>query len=78
LPIKKEIADGLVDIRQKLKELIKTNQSREDLAKLKEHEFYLDLEELERLQKESDAEILKVFEYIYKNLKLFKSTNLKL
>lgn len=60
LPIQKEIVKSLSDIKIKLKELIKTNQDREDIAKLKEHEFYLDLEELERLQKESDSEILKV------------------
>ena len=36
------------------------NQSRDELSKLKEHEFYLDLEELERLHKEADSEILQV------------------
>lgn len=60
LPIKKEIINGLADIKVKLKELMDINQSREDLAKLKEHEFYLDLEELERLHKEADSNILKV------------------
>ena len=44
-----------------------TNSGREELAKLKEHEFYLDLEELERLHKEADNEILKViiFQFIF-------------
>ena len=55
-----DISRGLVDIKQKLQELLKLNLTREDLAKLKEHEFYLDLEELDRLQKESDTEMLKV------------------
>lgn len=39
---------------------MKINDEREPLAKLQEHEFYLDLEELERLHKESDAEIARV------------------
>jgi hypothetical protein len=39
---------------------MKINDEREPLAKLQEHEFYLDLEELERLHKESDSEIAKV------------------
>lgn len=60
LPIKKEILAGLEDIKKKLKELMTTNEGREELAKLKEHEFYLDLEELDRLHKEADNEILKV------------------
>lgn len=60
LPTKKEIINGLIDIKNKLNELMSANQNREDLAKLKEHEFYLDLEELERLNKEADGEILKV------------------
>jgi len=33
------------------------NESREEFAKLKESEFYLDLDELDRLHKETDAEI---------------------
>ena len=61
MPIQNEIKKNLIDIKLKLQELIKTNESREEIAKLKEHEFYLDLEELERLQKESDAEITKVY-----------------
>ena len=36
------------------------NLNRDDLSKLKEHEFYLDLDELERLQKETDIEIQNV------------------
>ena len=60
MPIQKEIVKSLVDIKTKLRELINTNHSREEMAKLKEHEFYLDLEELERLHKESDSEIVKV------------------
>ncbi len=68
-PIQTEIVKSLTDIKIKLQELIKTNHSREDIAKLKEHEFYLDLEELERLQKESDAEILKVMRHV-KSIKM--------
>ncbi len=36
------------------------NTNRDELSKLKEHEFYLDLDELERLHKETDAEIQRV------------------
>ena len=58
--MKSEIMSGLDDIRKKLNDLMSTNQGREELAKLKEHEFYLDLDELERLHKEADTEILEV------------------
>ncbi len=64
--MKSDISNGLVDIKKKLQELLKLNQSREDLAKLKEHEFYLDTEELERLQKESDSEMLKVCDTFFR------------
>ncbi len=60
LPIKKSILNGLEEIKGKLKELMSVNQKRDDLAKLKEHEFYLDLDELDRLQKETDNEIQNV------------------
>jgi hypothetical protein len=60
LPIKSDISKNLLDIGEKLKELLILNQSREELAKLKEHEFYLDIEELDRLQKECDTEMTKV------------------
>lgn len=36
------------------------NTSRDDISKLKEHEFYLDLDELDRLHKETDSEIQRV------------------
>ena len=65
LPIKADISTNLQEIRKKLKDLLVLNQSREDLAKLKEHEFYLDLEEFDKLQKECDSEILKVCLRIY-------------
>ena len=65
LPIKKSILNGLEEIKGKLKELMSANQKRDDLAKLKEHEFYLDLDELDRLQKETDNEIQNVFEKIF-------------
>jgi hypothetical protein len=60
LPIKSDISKNLLDIGEKLKELLLLNQGREELAKLKEHEFYLDIEELDRLQKECDTEMTKV------------------
>lgn len=60
MPIRKEIIDGLNEINLKLQELMAINSSRDDLSKLKEHEFYLDLDELERLHKETEAEIQKV------------------
>jgi len=60
LPIKSDISKNLLDIGEKLKELLVLNQGREELAKLKEHEFYLDIEELDRLQKECDTEMTKV------------------
>ncbi len=43
---------------------MKVNEEREPLAKLQEHEFYLDLEELERLHKESDNEIMKAIHFL--------------
>lgn len=58
--MKKEIINGLSKIKDQLTELMEINKEREDLARLKEHEFYLDLEELERLHKEADNQILKV------------------
>lgn len=61
MPIKQEIMKGLEEIRKRLADLMSTNQGRDELAKLKEHEFYLDLDELERLHKEADSEILEVF-----------------
>lgn len=36
------------------------------MSKLKEHEFYLDLDELDRLHKETDSEIQRVFNQSYK------------
>lgn len=63
--MKKEIINGLNEIKVQLNSLMEINKQREDLARLKEHEFYLDLEELERLHKEADSQILKV------NLKFF-------
>ena len=60
MPIKSDISKNLLDIGEKLKELLVLNQGREELAKLKEHEFYLDIEELDRLQKECDTEMTKV------------------
>ncbi len=60
MPIKKEILNGLAEIKEKLQELMNINTSRDDMSKLKEHEFYLDLDELERLHKETEAEIQKV------------------
>ena len=68
IPIRKEIASGIVVVKRKLKELMAVNQSMDSLAKLKEHEFYLDLEELERLQKEADTEVLRV-----RNLSVMKT-----
>ena len=62
MPVIREITSSLKDIKEKLKQLMKANSQREDLAKLKESEFYLDLEELDRLNKESDAEIQKIRE----------------
>lgn len=58
--MKNDILNGLQLIKQKINELLNTNKSRDELARLQEHEFYLDLEELERLNKETDLKILKV------------------
>lgn len=58
--MKQEIMKGLEEIRKRLTDLMSTNQGRDELAKLREHEFYLDLDELERLHKEADSEILEV------------------
>lgn len=79
LPIKKEISSSIQEIRKNLRDLMKTNQEREPLAKLQEHEFYLDLEELERLHKESDNEIMKIRDKTeFDNLaKLFIRENIK-
>lgn len=41
---------------------MKQNESREELAKLKEHEFYLDLDELDLLHKEADGKIAAIRE----------------
>jgi hypothetical protein len=41
---------------------MKQNESREELAKLKEHEFYLDLDELDLLHKEADGRIATIRE----------------
>jgi WD40 repeat protein len=62
LPIKTDIHNGLIEIRLKLQQLMKENATREDLAKLKDHEFYLDLDELDRLQKEAEQQMLKIRE----------------
>ena len=60
LPIRKDIINSLNEIKVKLQELMNINTNRDELSKLKEHEFYLDLDELERLHKETDAEIQRV------------------
>ncbi len=60
MPIRKDIINGLNEIKVKLQELMNINTNRDELSKLKEHEFYLDLDELERLHKETDAEIQRV------------------
>lgn len=57
LPVKNEIIKGLEDIKVRLQDLMKVNRTREDIARLEEHEFYLDLEELERLHKDADLKI---------------------
>jgi hypothetical protein len=62
IPVKTEIIKGLDDLKVRLRDLMKVNNTREDIAKLEEHEFYLDLEELERLQKEADGKILSIRE----------------
>ncbi len=62
LPIKKDVSEGLKEIKMRLKELMEENEGREDFAKLKESEFYLDLDELDRLQKETDFEINEIRE----------------
>ncbi len=41
---------------------MKQNENREELAKLKEHEFYLDLDELDFLHKEADGKIASIRE----------------
>lgn len=64
MPIIKEIGSSLKDIKKKLNELMKVNAERDELAKLKEAEFYLDLEELDRLNKEADGEISKIRERV--------------
>ncbi len=61
LPMREAIIGDLKTMQVKLKELMKINDERDDPnAKLKEHEFYLDLDELERLHKEADAQIIAV------------------
>ncbi len=45
---------------------MKTNRTREDIAKLEETEFYLDLDELEKLNKDADNEIQSVRLYFGK------------
>ena len=62
VPVKNDIIKGLDDLKVRLRDLMKVNNTREDIAKLEEHEFYLDLEELERLQKEADSKILSIRE----------------
>jgi hypothetical protein len=57
---KNKIKLGLDEIKSNLKSLMATNRNLEDIAKLEEYEFYLDLVELNKLQKEADAEIQKV------------------
>ncbi len=54
---KNKIKLGLDEIKSNLKSLMATNRNLEDIAKLEEYEFYLDLVELNKLQKEADAEI---------------------
>lgn len=60
--VKKDIQSGLDDVKEKLLELMKVNRQREDIAKLEESEFYLDLDELEKLQKDADTEIQSIRE----------------
>jgi hypothetical protein len=62
LPIRKQISTSLSEIQKKLAELMKQNENREELAKLKEHEFYLDLDELDFLHKEADGKIASIRE----------------
>jgi hypothetical protein len=62
MPIKRDIINGLESIKKKLRELMEENESREELAKLKESDFYLDLDELDRLHKQTDLEIAKIRE----------------
>ena len=57
VPVKSAVHNGLEDIRKKLRELMAENMNREEVARLKESEFYLDLDELDRLHKETDAKI---------------------
>ena len=58
MPTINEIKSSLKSIREKLGDLMKVNMERDDLSKLKESEFYLDLEELDHLNREADQEIL--------------------
>lgn len=62
LPIKNNIINGLDDIRNKLRGLMEENEDQDDMAKLKKHEFYLDLDELDQLHKETDQEIANIKE----------------
>ncbi len=57
---KSKIKTGLYEIKNELKNIMAANSKLEDIAKLEEHEFYLDLVELNKLQKEADIEIQKV------------------
>ena len=45
LPIRQKIMVELEQVANKLSELMRVNGERDELAKLKEHEFYLDLDE---------------------------------
>jgi hypothetical protein len=79
LPIREAIVGELRGVQKKLKELMKVNEERDNpLAKLKEHEFYLDLDELERLNKEADSQILAVLlKSIIKSFYIVHNYNIK-
>jgi hypothetical protein len=67
MPLKNEIQKGLESIAKRLNDLMRENQARDEMSKLKESEFYLDLDELDRLNKEADQEIQNVINFLNYN-----------
>ncbi|MBZ3873071.1 Cilia- and flagella-associated protein 43 [Sciurus carolinensis] len=57
---RKEIKRGIKELARTVLNMMEENDKLDDIAKLEQHEFGLDLEELERLKDESEEEVAKI------------------
>ncbi|KAM4852370.1 cilia- and flagella-associated protein 43 isoform 2-T2 [Thomomys bottae] len=57
---RKEIKMGIKELAKTIVDMMEENEEADSIAKLGEEEFALDLEELERLQDQSDEEVAKI------------------